>query len=504
MTGAEPKSRHRRRQGTAIRGLVAVVSLLALGLAGCTAGAPAGPRPSTPARVHSGPSHSGRPTPAPSDSPPPVPVTVAGVNAWLGYHADAGRTAAAAAPPGVSFSSVRAAWSDDLGGAVYGQPVVADGRVIAATENNRVVALDPATGHIIWSASLGTPLTNVASSAGCGNIDPLGVTSTPAVDIATGTVFVVGEVSDGNGDVHHQLTGFRVATGTVVLSEPVDPPLPDGERAVHLLQRASLAVANGRVYIGYGGNIGDCGDYHGWLVGVRESGPPRMVSFEAAPDSHGGAIWQGGGAPAVDPTGDLYVATGNANPDPPAGGPDPATYAESVVRLSPDLQPMASFKDQQAGADDDFGTGNPVLLPGGRVFAVGKTNIGYVLRQGDLTQLATIRGICGSAPDGGPAYDATTNSVFVPCRDGGVQRVDLTTNTVGHRLRGANSAPILIGSTVWAARYPDGALSQFDGTSGELLQQVDVGSTVPNFVSPSTALGRIFVGTDKGVAAFAG
>ena len=499
MTGGARESRPESRRIRLRPGALAAVACVALLLFGCTPSQPAGPHPSTPGRQHST-----RPTPAPSDSPPPVPLTLPGVNAWLGYHADHGRTGAAATPPGVSFSPIRTAWTDDLGGAVYGQPVVADGRVIAATENNRVVALDPAGGQVIWSATIGRPLTDVQSAAGCGDIDPLGVTSTPVVDIGKGTVYVVAEVSDGNGTVHHQLEGLSVATGRVLLSERIDPPLPGGERAVQLLQRASLALANGRVYVSYGGNFGDCGDYHGWVVGVSESGPPRMVTFESAPDGHGGAIWQGGGAPAVDARGDLYVATGNANPDPPEGGPDPVTYAESVVQLSPDLHPVAAFKDARAGGDEDFGTGNPVLLPGGRVFAVGKTNIGYVLRQGDLGQQAAIHGICGSDPDGGPAYDAATNSVFVPCRDGGIQQVDLTRNTVVRRLHGANSAPILIGSTVWAAQYPDGRLSQFDIASGRLLQQIDVGSSVPHFVSPSTALGRIFLGTDSGVAAFSG
>jgi outer membrane protein assembly factor BamB len=382
--------------------------------------------------------------------------------------------------------------------------VVADGRVIAATENNRVVALDPITGQIVWSASIGTPLTDIGSAAGCGDIDPLGITSTPVVDLSRGTVFVVGEVDDGNGAVHHQLVGLNVQTGKVVRSEAADPPLAGGERAVHLLQRASLALANGRVYISYGGNDGDCGDYHGWVVGIQETGAPRMVSFEAAPDAHGGAIWQGGGAPAVDANGNLYVATGNANPAPPEGGPDAATYAESVVKLSPALQVLATFKDQHAGGDADFGTGNPVLLPGGRVFAVGKTNIGYVLNQANLAQLATIHGICGSDPDGGPAYDAAGDSVFVPCRDGGIQQVDLGANTVERRMRGANSAPILIGSTLWALQYPDGTLTQYDLTGGRVLQQLDVGASVPHFASPSTALGRIFVGTERGVAAFSG
>ncbi len=73
---------------------------------------------------------------------------------------------------------------------VHGQPVVADGLIVAATEGDRVVALDPRTGAVKWSRQLGTPLTRVDSVAGCGDIDPLGITSTPAIDPATHTVYV--------------------------------------------------------------------------------------------------------------------------------------------------------------------------------------------------------------------------------------------------------------------------------------------------------------------------
>ncbi len=468
--------------------------LAALGLAGCT--------PAAPHAAHTSASHppAARPTPGATNIRPPVTVTIPGVNSWLGYHADSARTGAVAAA--LPHAPATRAWTANLGGAVYGQPVVAAGLLIAATETNQVVALNPATGQLAWSASLGTPLTNVDAIAGCGNIDPLGITSTPVIDPATGTVFVVGEVSTGGGAVHHQLEGFSITTGKVVLSEAVDPPLPAGESPVNLLQRASLALANGRVYIGFGGNYGDCGEYHGWVVGVEESGPPDPVSFEAAPDGQGGAIWQGGGAPAIDANGDLYVGTGNANPDPPAGGPDPLRFTESVVKLSPTLQPLAAFKDQTAGGDEDLGTGNPVLLPDGRLFSVGKTDVGYVLSQSTLAQTAAIHGICGSDPDGGPAYDAATGRIFVPCRGGGIQPVDLATGAVGPLMSGADSSPTLVGSTLWAAQYPDGTLSAYNAQTGALLQTISVGSSVPNFATPAVADGFLYLGTTSGVVAF--
>jgi hypothetical protein len=376
--------------------------------------------------------------------------------------------------------------------------------VIAATERNRVVALDPRTGHIEWSRTLGTPLTNVASVAGCGDIDPLGITSTPVVDPRTHVVYVVGEVSAGGAVVHHVLTGLDLTNGRTVVSENVDPNLPAGESAVNLLQRVSLAIANGRVYLGYGGNAGDCGHYHGWVVGVRETGAPDLVQFEVAADGEGGAVWESGGGIAVDGNGDLYVSTGNANPDPPQGGPDTKQYTESVVKLSPDLKPLASFKDRIAGGDEDLSTTNPVLLPGGLVFAVGKTDVGFVLRQSDLSQVTAIHGVCGSDPDGGPAFFASKDRMFVPCRGGGIQEVDLQSRTLGPKLTGANSSPILIGRDLWALQYPSGLVSEWNASSGAREQTLQAGSSVPTFATPTSALGLLLVPTTVGVTAFSG
>lgn len=419
---------------------------------------------------------------------------------WTAYHATPARTGAVRAS--TSFAHPRLAWSDNLGAEVHGQAVVADGRIFAATERNRVVALDPANGKILWSRTLGRPLTQVASVAGCGDIDPLGITSTPVIDTRSSTLYVVGEISNGHGGVTHRLEGLSLTTGRVRLREDVDPPL-HAESPRHLLQRAGLALANGRVYIAYGGNDGDCGSYHGWVVGVNERGPAHRVTFEVASDGHGGAIWEAGGAPAVGPTGDLYVTTGNANPDPPQGGPDPKKYTESVVELSPRLRPLASFKDRIAGGDEDLATGNPVLLPNGEVFAVGKTDVGYLLRRSNLQQVGSIPHICGSNPDGGSAYYAAARRLYVPCRGGGVQIVVLTAGggRLGPRVSGADSAPIVINSTVWALNHDTGVLYGYDGSTGRLTHRVPIHSAVPIFTSPSTALGLLLVPTNTGLTA---
>lgn len=286
------------------------------------------------------------------------------------------------------------------------------------------IALD--AGQVLWHANIGAPLTDVAVYAGCGDIDPLGITSTPVADTTTGTLYVVGEISNG-GDpptVHRELVGFDMSTGQIVESVDADPT-GGGDSQVNLLQRASLVIDGGRVDVGFGGQYGDCGSYHGWVVAVSTTPGVSNIEFDATAGGSGGAIWQGGAPPSVDAAGDLYVATGNQNSQGTAG------YYESVVTLSSALVPEASFRDTAAVDDEDFGTVAPLLLPNGTLFVVGKTDIGYVLQQSDLSQVAAIPDVCGSNPDGRIAFDAATDTAYVPCRASGIQEVDLATNSLG-------------------------------------------------------------------------
>src|SRR5690242_12632136 len=216
----------------------------------------------------------------------------AGVGAGAGpgglttYRGDQART-------GVDTSSVgslpfAAAWtSPSLGGALWGQPLVHDGLVVVATESDQVVALSEATGQVAWQASAGTPVPS--SQLHCGDISPtVGITSTPVIDPSTNRVFVVADTLTGS-TIQHKLFAFNLADGSAVAGFPVDAE-PPGDVPADQLQRPGLALAGGQVIIGYGGNDGDCGTYHGWLVSIPEAGGAQHV-FEVAPSGSEGAIW---------------------------------------------------------------------------------------------------------------------------------------------------------------------------------------------------------------------
>ena len=72
-----------------------------------------------------------------------------------------------------------------------------------------------------WLCDVGTP--EPLSDLPCGDISPLGITSTMVYDPATNRVFAVAEPTGGA----HTLVGINATTGTVEVRVPVEPPLGD-------------------------------------------------------------------------------------------------------------------------------------------------------------------------------------------------------------------------------------------------------------------------------------
>ena len=65
--------------------------------------------------------------------------------------------------PGVQDAQIkllpsRRAWTSPiLDGQLYGEPLVADGRIVAATENDTVYVMAARSGHILWFTPSGEP-----------------------------------------------------------------------------------------------------------------------------------------------------------------------------------------------------------------------------------------------------------------------------------------------------------------------------------------------------------
>ena len=411
---------------------------------------------------------------------------------WPEYHGNAARTGVARGLPPAGRLSV--AWSRQLDGAVYGQPLIIGGTVIAATENDTVYALQRATGRVLWRTQLGTPVP--LGGQPCGNIGPLGITGTPVYDHANRLVYAVAETTGSRA----VLAGLRLRTGKVTVSRTI--PAPDGHPSYDQ-QRAALALEAGHVYVAFGGHFGDCGPYIGSVAAVPVTGRGPILAYRV-PTAREAGIWDPGG-PVIGPDRTIYVSVGNgASTRPPFDGSDSVTALSPALHRTGIFAP-ATWADDNAN-DLDLSSMSPALLPGGRVLAVGKRGTGYLL------DAARLGGIGGQLAQGQicPAFGAAAVAgavAYVPCEGGGMAAVSVANDQLRVLWRGPGSAsgsPVVGGGAVWVADWDAGTLYELAQASGAIRQRIGLGSALPHFVSPSLSGALAIVGTMTGVVAVAG
>ncbi len=412
---------------------------------------------------------------------PPTPV-VGGATDWPTYHHDVARTGVAAATP--AFAAFSKAWTTQLDGAVYAQPLVLGTTVIAATEGGSLYGLSLTTGGVLWRTHIANPIP--LSSLPCGNINPLGITGTPAYDAATGLVLAIAETAGG----HHVLAGVR-PDGGLAFSRTLDPLAGS---TLPAQQRAAILVANGRVYVAFGGLAGDCGSYIGQVVSVASDGSGTPIGW-AVPTSREGGIWATGG-PLADASGDIFVAAGNGASNSTFDGSD------SITRLSPGLARLDFFAPSTWADDNnndlDLGSMSAVLV-GGKVLAAGKRGTAYLLDPahlggvgGQLFQLNVCKPFGGAAVSGAVAY--------LPCDDG-LRAVSVSGNTmtIAWHAGGLTGPPVYAAGTIYTTDG-SGAVYALNAATGASLGHISVGS-LPHFASPSLSGGTVLIGTTSGVTA---
>jgi outer membrane protein assembly factor BamB len=365
--------------------------------------------------------------------------------------------------------------------------VVGD-RVIVATEDDTLYALNPNTGSIVWRTNVGTPVP--LSSLPCGNIDPLGITGTPVYDPATGLVFAVAEISGPA----HILVGLDATTGQVKVRRIVDT---DGMDPQAHQQRPALALANGMVYIAFGGLAGDCSDYIGRVVASHTNGQGQLLVFRV-PTPREGGIWATPG-PSVDSSGNLYVSVGNG-----AITSGQWDRSDSILKLSPTLQLLDAFAPsswgQENANDEDLGSQAPALLPGNYIFSAGKSGNGYILNANHLGGIGgsvDSQSVCSSF--GGTA---TVNmTIFVPCINGLLQ---IIVDTSGHMHPGWQASGDIVGSPVVGGHtvysFSNGTMHALNMNTGQLITSLYIGPA-NRFVTPTLYKTSLFIGTNIGITA---
>jgi outer membrane protein assembly factor BamB len=421
---------------------------------------------------------------------------------WTVYHYDAAGHGVVTSVTAVR-TSARAWTSPALDGQLYGEPLVSSGRVYVATENDTVYALSAATGAVVWSRHLGTPVP--AGSLPCGDITPaVGITGTPVIDQSRHEIFVVADELV-RGKPAHMLTGLSAASGKTELTQDADPA---GADPAALLQRTGLTLDAGRVVFGFGGNYGDCAAYQGRLVAVPETGgTPAAFTVDAAAGESQGAIWMGGAAPAVDSSGHLWVSTGNGSVHSSGHAYDDS---DAVLELSPALRLLQFFAPGNwalnNAADLDMST-QPVLLSDGQVMLTGKSRIVYLLEGAHLGgiggQQATLGGVCSSDIDGGSAVVGTT--AYLPCLSG-IIAVQAARSPASLRLLWSSGTgggpPIMAAGLIWTIGQ-NGTLYGLAPATGKVAQQASIGAPANHFPTPSVADGLLLAPAANQVVAFA-
>jgi outer membrane protein assembly factor BamB len=304
-----------------------------------------------------------------------------------------------------------------LPGNVYAQPLYVEdgpgrrGAFYVATESDEVVALDEEDGRSLWTRRLGAPVTQ--ASTGCGNILPLGITGTPAIDPATRLLVLSAATADAAGGLaSHMIYALSIDDGAErwrvdvsTLRDPLGRPFsPQFQN-----DRGAVLIAGGVAYVAYGGAAYDCGEFRGWLVGVPLAHPERASAY--ATKTLGAGFWAPGG-PAGD--GDaVFAVSGNAIER-------TATWAgsEGVFRFRAgptfseqpeDVFVPATWSQTLDRHDWDLGGSGalvvdaPSMQPTALVVAAGKDGRVYVLDRANL-------GGVGGSPLGG---ERIINGAFI-------------------------------------------------------------------------------------------
>jgi outer membrane protein assembly factor BamB len=241
-------------------------------------------------------------------------------------------------------------WTVDLGAVSNTSPMVAldvdlDGTptdlAFVGTEHGAFLAIDLAEGRTVWRKQF--PTQTLECSESPDNV--FGVTAAAVIERDERRVYVAA----ADGKVH----ALDLGSGREIEGWPVtvaEDPKTDFVWSAPTLWKD-------RLYVGTASHC-ELGPREGRIVAIDTRAAERRhvfwISKEGPPI--GGSVWGWGGV-SVDPrTDDVYAATGNVK-----NFPENIEYGDQVVRLTRDLEPVASHAPPVVGFDDDFGS-TPVLF----------------------------------------------------------------------------------------------------------------------------------------------
>jgi hypothetical protein len=437
--------------------------------------------------------------------------------------------------------------------------------VFVATENDSVYAFDADSGATLWHVSLLGAGESPSGTHGCNQVTPtIGVTATPVIDRtagAHGTLFVV--AMSNNGNDHQRLHALDVTTGAELLGGPTEIgasyAAPGGGTRTfdpgQYEERAALLLSQGTLYTSWTSHC-DNAPYTGWVIAYGESTLQQSGVLNIAPNgtgtgwgTAGPAIWMAGGGPAADSAGNVYLLAGNGAFETSLtaqGFPSLGDYGNSFVRIATgggalsvaDYFAMFNAPTESA-ADRDLGSGGGMLLPdltdsGGTVrhlmVGAGKDGNLYVVNRDAMGKYSSsgnniwqqLSGALGKGIWSTPAwfngtlyYGPNSGNVLAFSVSGALVNATPSSSS-GATFPYPGSAPSISangtsGAILWAHENSSpGVLHAYDATnlanelynSSQAAGGRDQFGPGNKFITPVIADGKVFVGTQTGVAVF--
>jgi hypothetical protein len=321
------------------------------------------------------------------------PSSARGQASVLTWHNDNSRTGQNTSETILTKSNVNSSTfgkkcSYALDGMLYTQPLyvpnvsIGGGThnvVYVATEHDSVYAFDADcnSGSAYWQVSFINP--PAVTTMPCTNdnqpqcdvtilVPERGITATPAIDPAGGTIYVVAQTVE-NGIYTDKLHALDITTGAEKSGSPVviSATAPGHPATVYdatqTLVRSALLLLNGVVYFGVASNDST----NGWLLAYNAATLAPAGVFCTTPTGSLAGVWMSGAGVAADSAGNLYFSTGNGTFDANRGG---ANYGMTLLKVQPNgstftvVDYFTPFNEAPlSNRDLDLSSGGVLLLP---------------------------------------------------------------------------------------------------------------------------------------------
>ena len=435
-----------------------------------------------------------------------------------------------------------------------------------ATEHDTLYAFDADDGTQVWKTSVLGSGETPSDNHGCGQISPeIGITSTPVIDRkhgANGAIFVIGMSKDGSGKYHQRLHALDVTDGSELSGSPTEisaqyPGSGDGSSGgivtfnpAMYAERAALLLVNGTIYTGWTSHC-DGLPYTGWVMAFSESSLQQTSVLNLTPNGSEGSIWMSGDGIAADSSGNLYFLDANGTFDTTldaSGFPSHGDFGNAILKLSTSgklavadyFQPYNTVSESDT--DKDLGSGGAILLPDqkdangttrhllvgagkdGNIYIADRDNLGKFNSSGNSNIYQVVTGALPGGAWSTPAffngtlyYGAAYNVMRAfPMSNAKLAAAPSSKTAATFNYPGATPSISANGThdgIVWAAEsnlnapavlhaYDAADLSHELYNSKQASGGRDSFGNGNKFITPLIVNGKVYVGTQDGVAVF--